>query len=197
MSFLFFGGSEGLPHALADKFCADRACFIARSSTGIEHIFSELYHVPQTLKMGYFKVKVLELMLFLTSFDMTADETAQRSYSRSHAVLAKAVGAYLTEHMTEKVTLEQLSAVFHVSGTHIKNSFRQVYGESVYAYIRTQKMQAAALLLRDSDETVLEIAGRFGYDNASKFTGAFRDVMGMTPTEYRAEIQKKERKFTE
>lgn len=173
------------PHALADKFCADRACFIARSSSGIEHIFSELYHVPENLKRGYFKVKVLELMLFLTAMDIGTDETAQRCCSRTHALLAKDVCRYLTDHVSDKITLEQLSNVFHVSGTSIKNSFKAVYGVSVYNYIRTQKMQMAAQMILNSDDTILEIAGRFGYDNASKFSGAFRDIMGMTPNEYR------------
>lgn len=173
------------PHALAKKFCADRPCFIARSNQGIEHIFSELYNVPTELKKGYFKVKVLELTLFLTAFDTTADETEKHCYSPSQALLAKEVRQYLTEHMTERVTLEQLSEQLHVSGTHIKNTFKKVCGESVYSYIRVQKMQAAALLLKTTNDTVLEIAGRFGYDNASKFTCAFRDVMGVTPTEYR------------
>ena len=47
-------------------------------------------------------------------------------------------------------------------------------------------MQAAGLMLQHSDSTVLEIAGRFGYDNGSKFAAAFKDVMGMTPNEYRS-----------
>ena len=36
------------------------------------------------------------------------------------------------------------------------------------------------------DDTVLDIAGQFGYDNASKFAKAFRDVVGVSPRQYRA-----------
>lgn len=46
-------------------------------------------------------------------------------------------------------------------------------------------MQVAALLLRQTECTVLEIAGKCGYDNGSKFAGAFKNVIGMTPNEYR------------
>ena len=52
------------PGALAEKFCAGSGCFVARSSARVEHIFSELYAVPDDLRRGYFKVKVLELLLF-------------------------------------------------------------------------------------------------------------------------------------
>ena len=61
-----------------------------------------------------------------------------------------------------------------------------MYGEPLYAYTRLQKMQAAAELLRRGDDTIMEIAGRFGYDNASKFAAAFRTVMGTTPHQYRS-----------
>ena len=173
------------PHDLADKFCSDRPFFVARSGPGIEHVFSELYQVPEELKQGYFKVKVLELMLFLTALPVDADETPLKSCSRPHVVLAKNVHHYLTEHISDRITLEQLSSVFHVSGTTIKNSFKTVYGVSLYNFIRTKKMQMAAELLLQSDDTILEIAGKFGYENASKFSGAFKDVMGVPPNEYR------------
>lgn len=175
------------PHRLAEKFCGERPIFIARSDPRTEHIFSELYNVPENLKKGYFKVKVLELTLFLTAFDMTADETDKHSYSVSNAILAKDVREYLIAHMSEKVTLDELSSELHVSGTQIKNTFKKVFGESVYSYIRIVKMQMAADLIVTTDKTITEVAGMFGYDNASKFSSAFRDVMGLSPIEYRKE----------
>lgn len=172
------------PENLRGKFCAKNG-FIARSSEQIAHIFSELYNVPDAIRGGYYKVKLLELFLFLSALETDPAETARHSVSRSHMNLARDVSRYLADHMDERVTLDMLSSVFHISGTQIKSSFREVYGVSIYAHSRAQKMRAATKLLRDSDSTVIEIAGRFGYDNASKFAKAFRDVMGVSPNEYR------------
>ena len=44
---------------------------------------------------------------------------------------------------------------------------------------------AASVLVSESDIHISEIAQRFGYDNSSKFSAAFRDVMGVTPQSYR------------
>ena len=60
-----------------------------------------------------------------------------------------------------------------------------MYGVPVFSYIRIQKMQAAALQLIHTPLTVMEIAAGCGYDNASKFASAFREIMGETPAEYR------------
>lgn len=73
----------------------------------------------------------------------------------------------------------------YVSPSQLKNCFYNVYGESIQSYIRGYKMRSAADCLRHTDQTVSEIARAFGYENSSKFSGAFRNVMGMTPTEYR------------
>lgn len=173
------------PRLLMKKFCSGPATFVARSQPSVEHIFSELYHVPEQIRKGYFKVKVLELLLFLSCLDARTDELAQRSYSNGQRLLAKQVCQYLTAHMDSKITLEQLAERFHVSGTQIKTSVKGVYGVSLYSFIRIQKMESAARMLRDTDLTILEIAGRHGYDNASKFAGAFKTVMGTTPKEYR------------
>ena len=113
-----------------------------------------------------------------------------RPLTASQAELAREVCAYLNENMERRITLAMLAERFHVSGTLIKNSFRGVYGQALYAYTREQKMRCAAERLRTTDDTVLEVAGRFGYDNASKFAGAFRAVMGVTPSEYRKQLNK-------
>lgn len=176
---------EVSPAHLAEKFCSGGRKFVARSDASIEHIFSELYAVPPEIRKGYFKVKILELLLFLSALDVKKNETGTHILSPSQLALAREVCAYLTARMDERITLDMLAREFHVSGTSIKNSFKAAYGESLYAYIRTQKMQAAAKRLTETDQSVLEIAGDFGYDNASKFAKAFRDAFGVTPGEYR------------
>ena len=45
------------------------------------------------------------------------------------------------------------------------------------------------MMLANTDRPILEIAGQFGYDNGSKFAKAFRDVMGASPTGFRAQAR--------
>lgn len=175
------------PSALINKFCGDEKCFIVRSADYIEHIFSELYSVRDSIRKGYFKIKILELLLFLSGMDANSSETEKRCYTPSQVALAKRTCKFIAAHLSERITIEQLATLFHVSTTQLKNCFKGVYGMSVYAYIRSQKMLAASHLLKTTDYTVLDIGNRFGYDNGSKFAKAFRDVMGMTPNEYRSQ----------
>ncbi len=173
------------PTTLIQKFCKNEAGYVVRSQPSLAHIFSELYTVPESIRKGYFKVKILELLLFLSSMKLEDDTVHERSYSGSQVTLAKDAGRYLAQHMDRRVTIDELAEQFYVSPTQLKNSFKGVYGVSIYAYTRSQKMQAAACALRQSNDTVMQIAGRYGYENPSKFAKAFKDVLGVTPNEYR------------
>lgn len=178
------------PKSLAEKFCKAKQCFIARSNPSFEHIFSEIYSVDEKIRTGYLKIKTLELLLLLSAMDIKQDEYDTRAVSDAQVTLAKEISEYLTEHMDDRFTLEQLSEYFHVSGTQIKTAFKAVYGVSFYSYIRTQKMESAAYMLEYTDKSILEISGEHGYDNASKFANAFKTVKGITPTEYRSRNKK-------
>ena len=68
--------------------------------------------------------------------------------------------------------------------------FKGVYGVPVFSYIRIQKMQCAAQQLIATDLPIAEIAGIFGYTNESKFSAAFKAVMGDTPGMWRKEHRK-------
>lgn len=171
--------------SLAEKFCGEAPWFAARSSASVEHIFSELYRVPPELRRGYFKVKILELLLFLSAYPV---ESSRQSYSRGQVDLAKSIRDYLLDNTEGRLTISELSRRFGASPSAINSSFRGVYGMTPAAFLRAQKMHAAAKLLRESDRTVLDIANQFSYDNASKFAKAFRDVIGVSPNSYRAGI---------
>lgn len=177
------------PALIANRFCNRKPYFIARANPSFEHIYSELYTVPKEIQQGYFKVKILELMLFLSVFH-NVDESDIRRIPPHQVKLAKEVCQYLTNHMDERVTIERVSDIFNTSPTNIKVAVKAVYGISFYSFTKAQKMESAAYMLEYSDKSVIEIAGEHGYDNGSKFASAFRSVKGVTPSEYR-QINKK------
>ncbi len=173
------------PEQVAKRLCGEGKSFVIRSQDYIGHIFSEFYTVPESYKKGYFKIKILELLLVLSGIDPNENGIASLSLSKMQVYLAKRTEAYLSANMEQKITVAELSKKFHVSQTHLQNAFRGVYGVPIFSYIRIQKMQSAALQLIHTPLTVTEIAVGCGYDNASKFAAAFREIMGETPTEYR------------
>ena len=170
------------------KFCSEKPYSIMRENISIEHIFSELYSVPENIRKGYHKVKVLELLLFLSGLDYKGESEERRYFSRSQVTAAKEAKKYLLAHLDEHITITELADMLGISSTSLKICFKGVYGDTINGYITNCKMQKAASLLKNTDKSVLEIAGIVGYNNGSKFAGAFRRVMNKSPNEYRKSL---------
>lgn len=176
------------PEELEMKFCYEKPYSIMRENISIEHIFSELYSVPENIRKGYHKVKVLELLLFLSGLEYKGESEERRYFSRSQVTAAKEAKKYLLAHLDEHVTITELADMLGISSTSLKICFKGVYGDTINGYITNCKMQKAASLLKNTDKSVLEIAGIVGYNNGSKFAGAFRRVMNKSPNEYRKSL---------
>ena len=110
-------------------------------------------------------------------------------YTASQQEVAERAHEMIMTNLERHITIAELSQTLHTSATQVKSCFHKVYGMPIYAYARSQRMEAASWLLSETDQSILEIAGKFGYENGSKFAGAFRRVMGVSPSEYRRRVQ--------
>jgi len=163
----------------------EKQCFIMCSKDSIESIFSALYTVPNDMKHEYFKLKVLELLLILSGIDVSERCQERQYFHKSQVEIVKTIKEYMTDDLKRHDTLEELSDNFGIPLTAMKTCFKGVYGNSVFAYMRGYRMQAAAKLLRQGNESVTSIAGEVGYTNPSKFAAAFKDEIGISPLKYR------------
>lgn len=91
----------------------------------------------------------------------------------------------LLRHMDRRITIEELSRQYHINPTTLKAAFKAAYGASLAAHIKSHRMERAAQLLRETEQSVAEIARAVGYDSPSRFSAAFKGVFGVLPREYR------------
>lgn len=168
------------------ELCLEDGYFIMRSTPRLAHLFSELYAAPERVRRGYFKVKILELLLFLSCLDADIPQVEQCTCTKGQAQLLKKIFDFVRTHRNEHLTAEDLAAQFHVSPEQLRRNTKSVYGKPLYQCIRAYKMRLAAVRLLHSTRTVIDIANEFGYDNSSKFAKAFQAVMGCSPAEYRS-----------
>ena len=153
-----------------------------------ENIFGELYRVPAKIRIPYFRVKILELLLYLDAMTVPKIEDHQPYFYRTQAEKVKAIRRFLTEHISENFTQEELSKRFDIPMTAMKSCFRSIYGEAIGTWLAGYRMnRAAELLLKEKETGIAEIGSRVGYSNAGKFTEAFKKIMKLTPSEYRRE----------
>ena len=97
----------------------------------------------------------------------------------------KAVLQWISVHYAEGLRVADAAGVCSFSSSHFMRWFRQMTGQSFVAFLNEYRLNAAAEALHATDETVLTIASRCGFENLSYFNRAFKAHFGMTPREYR------------
>ncbi len=94
----------------------------------------------------------------------------------------------LTEMNSYKIicgSLENVISLTDFSHEHLTREFKKYVGISPIEYLIRQKMNYAALLLNQTDKSVLEISGEIGYDSLSYFISQFKKYFHMSPGKYR------------
>lgn len=97
----------------------------------------------------------------------------------------KQIIAWMEEHLTEEIDLEQLAAQAGLSKYHFHRLFKAATEVSPWQYHTNLRMNEARRLLRESEESIVTVALEVGYANPSHFARLFRRETGLSPSEYR------------
>lgn len=113
--------------------------------------------------------------------DLMAAPASRQPLSRP---IARCV-EYIHTHLHERITVEQLCSVCHLSRAYLSRLFCQETGQPVARYITARKIKAARNALEFTDQPVADIAHVLSFCSESHFIRVFRQQTGLTPGEYR------------
>ena len=92
---------------------------------------------------------------------------------------------YIEDHITEDITVEDVAKCVGVSPFYFQKGFAMLCGFSVSEYIRNRRLALAGNDLLVTEEKIIDIAMKYGYDSPDSFTKAFTRFHGVTPTSVR------------
>ncbi|MTB66001.1 helix-turn-helix domain-containing protein [Providencia sp. wls1943] len=107
----------------------------------------------------------------------------------NHVALVNALSKWIEEHLGRVIHLEELAAYSGYSLWHMQKIFKEVTGISLGKYIRQRRLAGAVNLLRNSSQSIFDIALDFGFGSQSHFTYMFRKEYGITPFDFRQNDQ--------
>ena len=170
---------------LIDKFCVGHCCSVIKTPPNLRHVFQEICEVRDTVPMGYLRLKVLESLFLLSQMLPQENFETAAYYSANQIKKVKALKCELANQLDSRETLKSMADRYGMSLTALKDCFKAVYGKPIHAFQREYKMQAATKLLTTTKMSIAEIAGIVGYENPNKFSTAFKEIIGQSPSEYR------------
>lgn len=170
------------------------AAWMDMSSPAVSHHLRSLYQCGLITsrrdgKEVYYKAaETEESKLLHKTVEKAMEIACPEEIIDNHKSVEKIINSihkYLTEHLSERITIEELAKKYLMNPTTLKRVFKEVYGMSIAAHMKQHRMEEAAKLLKKSGMSIAQIAKNVGYESQSRFTTAFKDYYGMLPTEYR------------
>ncbi|MCZ8520863.1 MULTISPECIES: response regulator transcription factor [Paenibacillus] len=107
-----------------------------------------------------------------------------RKAGKDNPVIASAK-EFIRQHYRQNINLQTVAEQVHLNPNYFSNFFKQETGVNFLEYLLEIRMEAAKTLLGEPDVKIYEIGYLVGYDNPSSFNRAFKNVTGLTPSEYR------------
>ena len=113
--------------------------------------------------------------------DLPVTDTAGNS------VIVRAAIRHLSQRLSTPPTVEQLARLVGTNEKRLSRAFRDELGQTVFEYLRSERLRVAQRLLTCSSLNIAQIAEEIGFSSAANFSTAFRDRFGVTPSAYRDE----------
>jgi AraC family transcriptional regulator len=102
---------------------------------------------------------------------------------------ARAVAAYIEEHLSEQISLVALAQLARLSTHHFCRAFKRSFGVPPHRYHLARRMQQAKVLLSDRTTSITEVSVILGFTSISSFSDTFRKISGQTPSQFRRSLK--------
>ena len=156
-------------------------------SPGMAVVLSQIFtaNVHPSMQSLYLKGKVYELLsLYFNKSENAYSEQCPFLVDESNVRKIRQAKEILLTHMAEPPSLQELSNEIDLSLNKLKEGFKQLYGDTVYGYLLSHKMEEARRMLESGKYNVNEVGLKIGYSTASHFITAFKKKYNTTPKKY-------------
>ena len=183
----FFTQEAGLIHFLNEENRHKKYYYDKILNPNEIVVLNQMFHygLHSSLEKLYLKGKVYELLSLY--FNKSNNDNAQKCpFLEDEANVEKVRKAkkLIIENMVDPPSLNDLSDKVKLPLQHLKDGFKQIYGETVFAYLFNYKMEYARKLLVSKKYNITETSFEVGYSTPSHFIVAFKKKFGSTPKKY-------------
>lgn len=131
----------------------------------------------------------LSLVLILINEHLeTTDEKNLVHFGEKNPKISEII-TYINENYTENITLNHLSQKFFISPFYLSKLFKQITNFTVVQYLNSIRVKKAKYHLVNTDDKIIDIAFRVGFNSNTHFTRVFSQVCDESPNQFRKNHQ--------
>lgn len=101
------------------------------------------------------------------------------------------IQTYIEENLCENISIKSIASLFHYNEKYFGRLFKKNFNCSMNLYICKKRIEKACHLLKTTKRSITEIATRTGFENVTYFNRKFKQLIGITPGEFRLNSKNK------
>ncbi|MDO5074224.1 MAG: AraC family transcriptional regulator [Neisseria animaloris] len=133
-----------------------------------------------THKMPVWNLQGKIIAMLGVSVDIESNDGNRPELNKKIALIE----AYIAQHFDQSIKMKDLESVSRLSTTQIERSFKKIFHITPSQYIQKVRIEAAMAML-ETGLSVTEISARCGYADHSAFTRQFKNLVGLSPSEFK------------
>jgi AraC-like DNA-binding protein len=138
----------------------------------------------EQLQNFYLKLMAEELIYFLLVELLKREKGPNQTLSTSDAKMMYLIKEKILSDIASPPKLNELVKFSGMSESKLKRLFKQIFGNSIYNYYQTYRMNEAAYMIREQKLSVSETGYRLGFTNLSHFSRLFEKHIGLKPKKF-------------
>jgi AraC family transcriptional regulator, melibiose operon regulatory protein len=96
--------------------------------------------------------------------------------------------SYIQKHYSEELSLDELSATVNLSKSECCRLFKRTTGNTPFEYLLAYRIKQSISMMESGNKSIGEIASLTGFNSFSYYSVCFKKITGMTPKQYRKNI---------
>lgn len=155
-------------------------------SAAQDQAMRNILQCPLDGKLGYMLIETSIVQVILLQMYMlfnTNEVEKPQAVSKRDLEVINAVKEHLEKKFLDDHSLQSIAREFGTNTNKLMCLFRKAFGQSIFEFINTQRMDHAMMLLRDREMLVTEVARVIGYKNPNHFSSAFKKRFGISPSD--------------
>jgi AraC family transcriptional regulator, transcriptional activator of the genes for pyochelin and ferripyochelin receptors len=157
-------------------------------SPATQLVLQQILNCPYqgSIQQIYLEAKALELIALQSAQFLKHHAAEPQRYRLKPSDIERIhqAKALITHQLDNPPSLLDLARSVGLNDCTLKRGFRQVFGTTVFGYIRQRRLAKARQLLLDREMSVAEVACSVGYSHPGHFAAAFKREFGVSPKAY-------------
>jgi AraC-like DNA-binding protein len=186
--------SGGVPPKMAENFiraykntCILATGIISRAALKGGLSYDTVNMLAQEYILNYEKLDDYHSLFVLMRqmFVKFATLVSKQRYSLDFSPLSLKISKIAINRLYEKVTPAMIADELQMHVVYLCRKFKEDTGKTITTYINEIKIDESKRLLKNTDDSLADIAAKLGYSAQNYFQSVFKKIEGVTPTQYR------------